>query len=1166
MAEGLGSRQRVEGVVSRTLLPLEDARRHIQFRSIGRASFEDIDGGSEACRAPRKSWAEPRPWPQDRLRKWIGIQGNSPAPELWLHFPLPDLRKDYKSNPLAYVNYVLSYGGEHGLTDVLVDKLGLVTGFGMTGMGGSAGYDAFVVVKLTDKGRAHYELVLDVLFQYLGTLRAAGVDMELYQSLSDVSHLEWDWSEPRRPSDAVSELAEGLLQLPAEDLLTGGGRIEKLDDKLVKQLFDLMKPDNMNLALVDPKANDTFFAGNDVKHLPFYNATFVVDDINIQLPGATQRWKGWLDEPSGSQVSDSELRQRLKAAQVVEGDVVLPVAPKAIKGVPKTLDTTHMKAAAADSTDDVAKMFGEHPQQLASQVQGADSPQDLAPEIWYRSGWVSKSPKMTIRMELTAPRKNDSFEVGPEDALSLQLYSSLLGEEMNPKMYDLSMTGVAYSLGFHTHAVTLSFGGFAPVMPELVSRVLSEFDRGVNTTDPSRFQRLADEMKQGLATFSDMPITYAIDDRNLLLTQGAASREEQQAALATLTPESVAAAVERLVMPLPMQAKVLAMGNVDEEQVDSVYNQVMTRTLKWTGANKKPAADEKIRLVSPVVRPSQPIELRRLNARQGDPNDVLVVSVLAGVSTVETRVLHGLLSSMLRTVAYSELRTNRQLGYVVSAGISAMGNVQYVSCVIQGAKLNADKMEGAAEFVLGHLFPKSLRNMTAEEFESHKASLKEQLLQPPSTYMDEFSFFLSPIVEGGNCFGLRSEMLKYLESSVVTKDLLLRTWEEIMAPKEGVRQKILIKHFANSVPGRPTDEQATAIWKESGIEDPAILSMLQKERTAALLLDKADSSERKKIVAAGSFFPPELHCTRANTTSTAVASLRQDKDQGSSPSSSGQFIRRVDAGGRPKSRSWSGAVAPAALLEVAVEHDGMQRLAVPRRQRQRGTNPLQPDPPATSLKASPGGDMKEAALPAEEVESRRLQDLVSWSQFGQDRWVVSKHPEAGFFVDIGARHGSSGSNSYALESQRQWRGLCVEPMPGDFSFRTCKLLKVGVSDHDGKATFKKCSDPQLSGLQEDAKVVHAGCEDVSVDVRSIRTLVEENLPADVNIIDYVNLDIEGGELKVLQDWPFDRACVKLWTIEHNNLQNKVPIQNFLEGRGCSLRDEKVDWWVQCTCN
>jgi len=231
---------------------------------------------------------------------------------------------------------------------------------------------------------------------------------------------------------------------------------------------------------------------------------------------------------------------------------------------------------------------------------------------------------------------------------------------------------------------------------------------------------------------------------------------------------------------------------------------------------------------------------------------------------------------VLKTIAYTELRTSRQLGYVVNAGIQAVGNVQYVSCVVQGDKLNADKMEGAVEHVLTTVMPQALADMPEEQFHTHVQSMKEMLLQPPSNINEEFAFFLGPIAEGGNCFHIRDEMLDYLLSGTITKDLLLSSWNAIIAPQTGIRNKLLVKHFGKQVPPRPSKEESKQLWAEQKVSEKSI-ALLEREYDASVVLDKVDSEERKKLAETGTFYATDINCKRKEASS---ALLEECRDRG----------------------------------------------------------------------------------------------------------------------------------------------------------------------------------------------------------------------------------------------------------------------------------------------
>ena len=54
-----------------------------------------------------------------------------------------------------------------------------------------------------------------------------------------------------------------------------------------------------------------------------------------------------------------------------------------------------------------------------------------------------------------------------------------------------------------------------------------------------------------------------------------------------------------------------------------------------------------------------------------------------------------------------------------------------------------------------------------------------------------------------------------------------------------------------------------------------------------------------------------------------------------------------------------------------------------------------------------------------------------YSQAGQDEWVVNffKSKKNGFFLDIGAHNGIYINNTYYLEKNLEWTGLCIEANP-----------------------------------------------------------------------------------------------------------------------------------------
>jgi len=178
-----------------------------------------------------------------------------------------------------------------------------------------------------------------------------------------------------------------------------------------------------------------------------------------------------------------------------------------------------------------------------------------------------------------------------------------------------------------------------------------------------------------------------------------------------------------------------------------------------------------------------------------------------------------------------------------------------------------------------------------------------------------------------------------------------------------------------------------------------------------------------------------------------------------------------------------------------------------------------------------------------------------FSQAGQDAYLderVFRRKRGGVFVEIGGYDGITGSNCLFFELLRGWTGLLVEPSPTYFrqaaAFRRATCLQLAVADRDGEAEFLEVQEgfTQMSGLTEsydaalrdkvEADPRHRG-EVIRVKTRTLPRILDQHF---LREIDYISLDVEGGELAVLSAFPFERYRVTAWTVENNIASRAVP--------------------------
>jgi FkbM family methyltransferase len=192
-------------------------------------------------------------------------------------------------------------------------------------------------------------------------------------------------------------------------------------------------------------------------------------------------------------------------------------------------------------------------------------------------------------------------------------------------------------------------------------------------------------------------------------------------------------------------------------------------------------------------------------------------------------------------------------------------------------------------------------------------------------------------------------------------------------------------------------------------------------------------------------------------------------------------------------------------------------------------------------------------------------NFTSYSQHKQDAFIMKnvfhyKHNLV--FLDVGAYDGVSLSNTYILETQFGWNGLCIEPSPEAYAKliqnRKCHCICAAASEQEGTTGFLLVNgnNAMLSGMitnldarheeRIDKEIKLAGGNKKIITVPTIVTAKElEN--RGISHVHYASIDVEGGELAVLKGLYTSNITVDLLSIEDNYGDRAV--KKFLVDRG-----------------
>ncbi len=168
-------------------------------------------------------------------------------------------------------------------------------------------------------------------------------------------------------------------------------------------------------------------------------------------------------------------------------------------------------------------------------------------------------------------------------------------------------------------------------------------------------------------------------------------------------------------------------------------------------------------------------------------------------------------------------------------------------------------------------------------------------------------------------------------------------------------------------------------------------------------------------------------------------------------------------------------------------------------------------------------------LPSSEHQTQLNQDIFA---------LLMNRFRTGFFLEIGANDGFTLSNTVYLEDNFGWKGILVEAnkkyMPSLLERTNSVVVNKAVSSQDGKAEFV---DAGLYGglkdsLDDSHYVYTKDAECVTVDCMGLQEILDANEAP--KLIDFVSIDVEGGEVPIVEQMISVSQRFRCGCIEYNN--------------------------------
>ncbi|WP_181869917.1 insulinase family protein [Halomonas sp. DQ26W] len=379
--------------------------------------------------------------------------------------------------------------------------------------------------------------------------------------------------------------------------------------------------------------------------------------------------------------------------------------------------------------------------------------------LWHMADATFNTPKAEWRISLQHP----DADSGPRQAALAHLLAGWLDDSLNEDFYAARLAGHHAEAYAHARGITLSFSGWRDRQERVMQRTLTQLQQGeINESSFERaLYRLQREwrnapqaalFRQAQRTLTEALIRPQWPTDDLL----EASRE--------LDLQTLRDFRDTFLSDLYMEA--LVVGNLDQE--------LATREGRQIAELLQPrAAKETIPDLAPLRIAAGLPTLHPVTSRE----ESLVLRYLQGSDrSLESQAQLAVLGQLIDTPFFQRLRTEEQLGYVVSAGYSPLLDAPGLSLLVQSPDTPSDAILEHIDAFL-EAFGERLGTLEEDGLTAYRQAVHDNLLQRDTSLSGRTNRLWRALSYGDTDFDRRERLAARVLN--VSADDLRRAWPEV---------------------------------------------------------------------------------------------------------------------------------------------------------------------------------------------------------------------------------------------------------------------------------------------------------------------------------------------------------------------------------------------------
>ncbi len=378
-------------------------------------------------------------------------------------------------------------------------------------------------------------------------------------------------------------------------------------------------------------------------------------------------------------------------------------------------------------------------------------------QIWHATDTAFSVPKayITVRFQYAEPLS------GPGDVVKNALLSRLLNIKLNVRSYPAVVAGLYGGFGSHSEGLSITVNGYDDKQTLLLNdmlKLLNEFE-----IDEKQLENQKVELAKQYNNFKDVrPYQQAFSTISHTLMSSSWAPSVLKTNVDDVTSEMLADWMDARLAQVA--ATVLIVGNVTAEDSKAIGDTI-------SNAMNLEASERRV----PSIHLLSELHTRNLNIEHNDA--VYLVSFFGENDSIEERAMIRLLSQVVSSAYFNELRTEQQLGYATISQSMQLFKHPSMVFLVQSPVADVGHIQTATnQFIAQRRH--ELESMTQEEFDGYKQGLVTSLLEKDKNLGERSSRYQGDVVYQNPSFNTREQLAAVIREASL--DDLRATYDRIL--------------------------------------------------------------------------------------------------------------------------------------------------------------------------------------------------------------------------------------------------------------------------------------------------------------------------------------------------------------------------------------------------